>query len=53
MNNTFSFTPDTLTCNGKTFPAGYSVTPSGAVIAFINVPNSEEKKRVRYDTDHL
>lgn len=52
MNNTFSFTPDSLTCNGKTFPAGYSVTPSGAVIAFITVPDSEEKKRVRFDPDH-
>ncbi len=52
MNNTFSFTPDSLTCNGRTFPAGYSVTPSGAVIVFITVPDSEEKKRVRFDLDH-
>lgn len=48
----FSFTPDSMTCDGVVFPAGYSVTPTGAVVVFVTVPGSSDKKRVRFDHNH-
>lgn len=36
-NTAASFTLDTLSINGKSFPASYSVTPSGTVYAFVTI----------------
>lgn len=52
MNNTFTFTPDSITVKGKTFPAGYSVTPSGAVFVFVQQDGKQEKTRIRFNPDH-
>lgn len=48
----FIFAFDSITVKGKTFPAGYSVTPSGAVVVFVEQANSAEKIRVRFNPDH-
>ena len=52
MNNTFSFTADSITVKGKTFPAEYSVTPSGAVFVFVQLEGKPEKTRIRFNPDH-
>lgn len=53
MENTFTFTAETITCKGKTFPAEYSISPAGAVTVFVKMDeSSDEKTRVRFDLDH-
>ncbi len=49
--NDFIFTFDSMTCKGKSFPAGYSVTPSGSVLVFVQQDNGE-KTRIRFNPDH-
>lgn len=53
-NNTVcTFTHDTLTINGTTYPAEYSVTPSGNVFAFVNVTmdGQDHKMRIKITAD--
>ena len=45
MNTTYTFTSDSIVRNGKATPAGYSVTPSGAVVAII-LDGSRERIRI-------
>ena len=52
MESAFTFTANTLTCNGKTFPAEYSVTPSGAVVVFATMNGTDEPARIRFNPDH-
>lgn len=52
MKNTFTFTADSITVKGKTFPAEYSVTPSGAVFVFVQQEGKPEKTRIRFNPDH-
>lgn len=53
MENTFTFTAETITCKGKTFPAEYSISPAGAVTVFVKMDeSSDEKTRVRFNLDH-
>ena len=52
MANTFTFTADSITVKGKTFPAEYSVTPSGSVFVFVQEEGKTEKTRVRFNPDH-
>lgn len=53
MENTFTFTAETITCKGKTFPAEYSISPAGAVTVFVKMSeSSDEKTRVRFNLDH-
>lgn len=49
----FTFTASTVTCKGKTFPAGYSITPSGAVIAFVETAPGADRIRLRFDPNHI
>ena len=49
----FTFTASTVTCKGKTFPAGYSITPSGAVIAFVETAPGTDRIRLRFDPSHI
>ncbi len=51
MSN-FTFTADSITVAGKTYPAAYSITKTGAVMAFVTVPGSKEVQRVRFPQDH-
>ena len=44
----FDFTNDTITCAGRTFPVKYSVTPSGSVMVFVTMPDSDKPARVRF-----
>ena len=54
MKNTVEFTASSYNTNGQTFPAEYSITPSGAVIAFVTVQEDDQPKRlrIRIDPDH-
>ncbi len=52
MSSTFTFTPTSITVKGKTFPAGYSVSPSGSVFVFVQQDGKPEKTRVRFNPDH-
>ena len=52
MSSTFTFTPTSITVKGKTFPAGYSVSPSGSVFVFVQQDDKPEKTRVRFNPDH-
>ena len=53
MENTFTFTAETITCKGKTFPAGYSISPAGAVTVFVKMDeSSDETTRIRFNLDH-
>lgn len=54
MKHTVEFTASTYNTNGQTFPAEYSITPSGAVIAFVTVQEDDQPKRlrIRIDPDH-
>ena len=53
MENTFTFTAETITCKGKTFPAGYSISPAGAVTVFVKLDeSSDETTRIRFNPDH-
>lgn len=52
MKNTFTFTADSITVKGKTFPAEYSVTPSGTVFVFVQQEGKPEKTRIRFNPDH-
>lgn len=51
--NACTFTPDSMTINGNTFPAGYSVTPDGNVFVFVPVTmdGQERKVRIKITTD--
>ena len=40
--NSWIFTADTVTVNGRTFPASYSLTPKGDVYAFVNLKATNE-----------
>ena len=44
----FDFTANTITCAGRTFPVKYSVTPSGSVMVFVTMPDSDKPARVRF-----
>ena len=44
----FDFTNDTITCAGRTFPVKFSVTPSGSVMVFVTMPDSDKPARVRF-----
>lgn len=54
MKNIVEFTASSYNTNGQTFPAEYSVTPSGAVVAFVTVQEDGQPKhlRIRIDPDH-
>lgn len=52
MKNSFEFTPESITCNGKQFPATYSVTPSGAVTVFADVGDGLPAVRVQFRPGH-
>lgn len=45
MNTTYTFTSDGIIRDGKATPAGYSVTPSGAVVAII-LDGTRERIRI-------
>lgn len=45
MNTTYTFTSDSIIRDGKTAPVGYSVTPSGAVVAII-LDGTRERIRI-------
>ena len=51
MSN-FTFTADSITVSGKTYKAGYSVTPSGSVMVFVTMPGAAETARIRFKPDH-
>ena len=46
----FTFDRDSMTCNGKTFPAAYSITPDKTVFVFVDT--GAQKVRVRFPVDH-
>lgn len=46
-NTAASFTLDTLSINGQTFPAQYSVTPTGTVYAFVTVQENGQPVNLR------
>ena len=52
MKTVFTFTADSITVKGKTFPAEYSVTPSGSVFVFVQEDGKQEKTRIRFNPDH-
>lgn len=45
--NVFAFAQDSITANGKTFPAQYSISPTGIVFAFVKVQQGETTADVR------
>lgn len=45
--NHCTFTPDTLTVDGITYPVEYSVTPTGNVFAFVPVCIDGQERKVR------
>lgn len=51
MKHVYTFAADTVTVNGKTFPAAYSVTPSRSVMLLVTVPNVAEPVRVKFVPD--
>lgn len=48
---TYTFTSNTVTVGEKTFPAEYSITPSGSVIVFVDI-GAPERVKVRFQPDH-
>lgn len=48
----FEFTANSITVKGKTFPAEYSVTPSGSVFVFVTMEGKDEKTRICFNVDH-
>lgn len=48
----YLFTADSVTVNGKTFPAAYSITPTGAVVVFVQKEEGKEPIRIRFGLDH-
>ena len=44
----FDFTANTMTCAGRVFPVKFSVTPSGSVMVFVTMPDSDKPARVRF-----
>lgn len=52
MKNSFEFTAQSIICNGKQFPATYSVTPSGAVTVFADVGDGLPAVRVQFRPGH-
>lgn len=47
----YTFTYTTFTVNGKTFPAEYSITPTGIVFLFVTVADGKTE-RIRIDSTH-
>lgn len=45
--NVFAFSQDSITANGKTFPAQYSINPAGIVFAFVKVEQDGAQVDVR------
>lgn len=45
--NVFAFAQDSITANGKTFPAQYSINPAGIVFAFVKVEQDGAQVDVR------
>ena len=45
--NVFAFAQDSITANGKTFPAQYSINPAGFVFAFVKVQQGDTSADVR------
>ena len=52
MKTVYTFTASSITVKGKTFPAEYSVTPSGSVFVFVPQDGKPEKTRIRFNPDH-
>ncbi len=50
--NTCTFTPDSMTMNGQTFPAGYSVAPNGNVFVFVTVGEKQTRIKLTPDAPH-
>jgi hypothetical protein len=46
-----TFGPNSITVNGKTFPAEYSMTPGGSVFAFATVQEGDKTVSVRIKID--
>ncbi len=50
--NEYTFTSNTMTCNGKTFPADYSLLHSGAVMVLVTVEEQADRVQLRIKPDH-
>lgn len=52
----YSFTSNTITCNGKTFSAEYNISADGSVIVFAIINTTpdgrKEKQRIRFTPEH-
>lgn len=46
----FTFERSAMTCNGKTFPVSYSITPDKTVFVFAET--GDQKIRIRFPVDH-
>lgn len=44
----YTFTPHSISYEGKTYPAGYSVTPSGYVFVFVTIKDGADPIRVKF-----
>lgn len=44
----YDFTANTISCAGRTFPAKYASTGSGAIIAIVTMPDKDEPARVKF-----
>lgn len=44
----YDFTANTISCAGRTFPAKYASTGSGAIIAIVTMPDKDKPARVKY-----
>lgn len=50
-NTAASFTLDSLSINGKTFPAQYSISPTGTVYAFVTIQEGGKPVNLRVKID--
>ena len=50
--NEYIFTANSMTCNGKTFPADYSLLHSGAVMVLVTVEEQADRVQFRIKPDH-